>query len=400
MAEHMNRVVIVGAGVTGLSTAYHLSKKKFGEIILLDKGPVGDGSSQRAAGIITGLLWNEPGVLVRKRCFALYEELSQELQGYNFQHVGCLNLFSRDSWSEREALLPLYDRLEAPYQILQPWEIEARWPEMRIPPDGVGLYDPLGGYSEPSEYIPAMKQRLLELGVDIREGEQVGGFAVKKGTVAGVRTGRELIEADVVVSTVYSWTRALLQTLGLELAVKCFVHQRYVTAPVRSPIKLPAVNANPYGAYFRPSIGGTLLAGLETPDREEYAVESIDFRLAQIPSPPGLRHELNRRLLPLLPFLEGIAFESESIGLLTFSMDGEPILGPLINLPGLILGLAFHSGGFAYNPATGELLAEYVSQGRTSIDISSWSPNRFDPNETTTYLGEILRQKDIAKRRH
>jgi glycine/D-amino acid oxidase-like deaminating enzyme len=396
----MNRVIIVGAGVTGLSTAYHLAKKRFGEIILLDKGPVGDGSSQRAAGIITGLLWNETGVLVRKRCFELYKELSEELQGYRFHDVGCLNLFSRESWSEREALLPLYDRLKAPYQILLPQEIEARWPEMRIPPESVGLYDPLGGYSEPSEYIPAMKRRLLELGVEIREGEQVTGFDMKNGAVAGVRTGRELIAADVVVSTVYSWTRALLQTMGAAVAVKCFVHQRYVTAPLASAIKLPAVNANPYGAYFRPGLGGTLLAGLESTDREEYAVDSIDFRLAQIPSPIGLKDELRRRLLPVLPLLESTAFTSESVGLLTFSMDGEPILGPLAPLPGLILGLAFHSGGFAYNPGTGELLAEYVSQGRTSIDVSSWSPNRFDPRETSDYLQEVLCQKDIAKRRH
>lgn len=396
----MNRVVIVGAGVTGLSTAYHLAKKKFGEIILLDKEQVGNGSSQRAAGIITGLLWSEAGVLVRKRCFELYEALSAELDGYQFQSVGCLNLFSHTSWHEREALLSLYDRLDAPYQILHPEEMEERWPEMRIPSDVVGLYDPLGGYSEPSEYIPAMKQRLLELGVDIREGGQVNGFEVKNGAVSGVITAGGVIQADVVVSTVYSWTRTLLKTIGLELAVKCFVHQRYVTEPLRSPIEIPAVNANPYGAYFRPALGGSLLAGLETIDREEYTVDSLAFQLTELSTPPGLVAGLHQRLSPVLPSLDGVKFQDEKVGLLTFSMDGEPILGPLRNLPGLILGLAFHSGGFAYNPGTGELLAEYVSEGRTSIDISSWSPDRFDPDETQAYLAETIWQKDIAKRRH
>ncbi len=71
-----------------------------------------------------------------------------------------------------------------------------------------------------------MKQRLLELGVDIREGGQVNGFEVKNGAVSGVITAGGVIQADVVVSTVYSWTRTLLKTIGLELAVKCFVHQR------------------------------------------------------------------------------------------------------------------------------------------------------------------------------
>ena len=81
-------------------------------------------------------------------------------------------------------------------------------------------------------------------------------------------------------------------------------------------------------------------------------------------------------------------------------MDGEPILGPLDKLPGLILGLAFHSGGFAYNPGTGELLAEYVCTGQTSIDIRSWSPNRFNSADTETYLARKIRQNGIALRRH
>ena len=103
----MDRVIIVGAGVTGLSAAYHLAKQRFGEIILIDKGPVGDGSSQRAAGIITGLLWNEAGILVRKRCLELYRELSIELSGYEFQQLVFLFLFSAALWPVRVNLLSL-----------------------------------------------------------------------------------------------------------------------------------------------------------------------------------------------------------------------------------------------------------------------------------------------------
>src|SRR5205807_3841097 len=77
--------VIVGGGVTGLSTAYHLALRRFGRITLLDKGPVGDGSSSRAAAIITGLLWSETGVRVRQIALRRYRELSEELPGYQFQ---------------------------------------------------------------------------------------------------------------------------------------------------------------------------------------------------------------------------------------------------------------------------------------------------------------------------
>ena len=113
-----SKAIVIGGGVIGLSTAYHLARRRFGRVVLFDKGPVGDGSSSRAAGIITDLLWSEPGVLARKRSLELYRELSQELVGYSFQGVGCLNLFDAPSWKERKPLLPLYDRHSVPYEIL------------------------------------------------------------------------------------------------------------------------------------------------------------------------------------------------------------------------------------------------------------------------------------------
>jgi len=77
-------VIIIGGGIIGLSAAYHLARRRCGPIVLLEKGPVGDGSSSRAAGIITWLLWSDTGVRVRKRCLELFGELSHELDGFQF----------------------------------------------------------------------------------------------------------------------------------------------------------------------------------------------------------------------------------------------------------------------------------------------------------------------------
>ena len=68
--------IIIGGGVIGLSTAYHLARKNFGKIIVVEKGTVGEGSSHRAAGIITGLLWSDTGVLARKLSLQRFRELS------------------------------------------------------------------------------------------------------------------------------------------------------------------------------------------------------------------------------------------------------------------------------------------------------------------------------------
>ena len=208
--------LIIGGGLIGLSTAYHLARHNFGKIIVLEKEQVGDGASSRAAGIVTGLMWSDTGVLVRKRSLALFNELSEELGpcGYHFHQVGCLNIFDAASWPARQSYLPIYDRLGAPYEMLSAAEINHRWTDLTIPDGQIGLHDPLGGYSEPHEYLPALVQRLQEMGVEIREGQHVTGFLEKNGQATGVmvRTseGELPVEADVVISTVHVWTLQLL----------------------------------------------------------------------------------------------------------------------------------------------------------------------------------------------
>ena len=388
MSRH---AVIVGAGVTGLSTAYHLARKSYGSITVVEKGRVGDGASSRAAGIITGLLWSETGILARKISLTRFREMSGELDGYRYQDVGCLNLFDAASWPERERLLPLYDRLGVEYTIMDRTEMAAAWPDLALTGEPVGLFDPLGGYSEPDHYLPALADGCRALGVEIREGCMVSDFIVDGGRMAGVVIDGKRIEANAVVSTVHVWTLKVLETIGVQLPLKSFVHQRYVTAPLPAPVRIPAVNANPYGGYLRPHYGQRLLAGIENPEAPEFHVPGRDFLMSTITPPPGLDEAARENLLPLVPGAgragqAGHAgWEIEKAGLLSFSVDGEPVLGPVERFPGLYVGVAFHSGGFAYNPAAGVLLAGCVADGRPEIDIGDFSPNRFDPQETEAY---------------
>jgi sarcosine oxidase subunit beta len=393
-------VAIVGGGVTGLSTAYHLALRNFGRIVVLDKGPVGDGSSSRAAGIITGLLWSETGVLARKIALDRFRQLSDELRGYRFQNVGCLNWLDPMSWRDRERLLALYDRCGAPYEILNSDEMRRRWPEIN-PPDGyIGLYDPRGGYSEPDEYLPALANQCRRLGVEILDYTCVDSLKTSGGRVCGVSTGAGAIECDQVVCTNYAWMNLTLATVGIQLPVKSFVHQRYITRSLPQPVNLPAVNANPMFGYIRPAIGKRLLVGLESADRDEWKVATPDFHLSALSAAPGIRERYMAAFRSAFPALRETEWESQRVGLLTFSADGEPILGPIQALEGLYVGVAFHSGGFAYNPVTGMLLAELVAEGKTKLDIATFSPARFSESETREYLATTVPQERASRRRH
>lgn len=392
--------IVIGGGVTGLSAAYHLARKECGRVILFEKDNVGDGSSSRAAGIITGLLWTEAGVLARKKALALFREFSGEFEGYHFHDVGCLNLWEPEEWQTAQQLLPLYRRLGAPFEVLEAAEIRRRWPSLTPDDNLIGLFDPMGGYSEPCEYIPALARRCRDLGVEIRERQQVTGFLLNQGRVCGVTVDAGNVEGDAVICTVLAWTSKVLEPLGIKLPVKAFVHQRYLTEPFEAPVRIPAVNANFLGGYIRPALGNRILAGIETSEREEFRVPSMDFRLSSLSARPELQSQISEKYAALLPILKDVNWESKRIGLITFSMDGEPILGPVERLSGFYVGTAFHSGGFAYNPVSGLLLSECVMGLQTSIDISSFSPDRFDANATEKHLARTLRQRDASPRRH
>ncbi len=395
-------ILIVGGGVIGLSAAYHLARKGGIRVTLLEKATVGAGSSSRAGGIITGHLWTRTGIEARKISLRLYRELSEELKdyGYEFQAVGCLNLFSPEDWHAREKLLPLYDELDAPYEILDADEMRRRWLLLCPRDDAIGLFDPQGGYSEPDEYVPALARKCRDLGVDIRECLSVSGFISQGERIVGVIADGEALQADQVICAAHSWTNRLLAAVGRPMPFKSFVHQRYLTAPLDHAPKLPAVNANPYEAYLRPAKGHRLLVGGETAERPEFAPPSLAFDMNALQAPPGFSDALRGQVQPLLPSLERYPFTEARVGLISFSLDGEPILGGLPELPGLLLGNAFHSGGFAYNPVAGKMLADLATRGASDLDISAFSPARFSPAATETYLSSRLRQRDVFVRRH
>ena len=393
--------IIVGGGVTGLSTAYHLKRLGYGDVTIFEKDAIGAGSSSRAAGISTGLLWSKTGILARKTALRRFREMSRELSGYTFHNEhGCLGLFSPELWPGREVLLPLYGEWDVPYQVLSAAEIKRRWPMLNPPDDYLGVLDPLGGYSEPPEYLTALAARLRELGVRIVTGATVDRIETRNGRAIGVRTEGRVVQADAVVVANYAWVLPLLNTVDISIPAKTFLHRRYVSASMAQPFVAPPVNADPYFGYVRPADGNRILVGAETPDLDDIKLADFRFRYEQLEDDPKLRDEVVERFVDFVPAMRGLAWETRKVGLLSFSMDGEPILGPFGGMAGLFVGVCFHSGGFSYNPASGLYLAEFVANGETSLDLAAFSPDRFAADDTAGYIASTVPQRNAARRRH
>ena len=162
---------------------------------------------------------------------------------------------------------------------------------------------------------------------------------------------------------------------GIRLPIKSFVHQRYVSSKLQESHRDPPRSTRiPKGGIFalhaweRPIFVFWPAARLKTARRNGW--KTLPSTWPAFPPLQTCAPTCQPTLSPLVPKLAATTWESEQVGLISFSFDGEPILGTLPQLPGLVVGAAFHSGGFAYSPVAGLLLAELAAGDATSVDVT------------------------------
>ena len=393
-------VVVIGAGVTGLSTAFHLVEKGVERVVVMDKGSVGGGSSLQAGGIITMLLGTETEVRARAISLDLFERFSRILDGYQFHQVGCLNLVTQDVFSEAAPVRDMWRRLGGRFEVLRGGEISERFPDLAAVEADIGVLDLRSGYSEPHHYVPALRAKLEDMGVEIRENEPVVGFDIHGGRLKGVVTDQGTIETDAAVSAVNAWTNHVLSLVGFRVPYKNFVHERFVTKPFPEPPRLPAVNDHILNGYVRPTDDNRLLLGTSVDGLGAYDMRGPDFDVSELDPHPDALPFLKEHLVRRAPMLEGAEWDYHTVGLISLAYDVKPVIGPVPGVDGLYVGAHFHSGGFAYNPVSGLLIAEHVVDGRTSIDSEMYSPARFGSVDTDAFLAAPIMHDDMGRVRH
>ena len=390
-------VVVIGAGVTGLSTAFHLVEKGVERVVVVDKGTVGGGSSLQAGGIITMLMGTETEVRARAISLDLFERFSRILDGYRFHQVGCLNLSPQAGNAETAPLRDMWRRLGGQFEVLHGGEITERFPDLMADDADAGVLDLRSGFSEPHRYVPALRAKVEDMGVEIRENEPVIGFDLRDGRVRGVVTDSGTIEADAVVSAVNAWTNHVLSFVGFHTPYKNFVHERFVTKPFPEPPRVPAVNDHINNCYVRPTDDNRLLFGTSVEDLGAYDMRGPDFDVSELDPHPDALPFIKEQMVGRVPMLEGAEWDYDTVGLISFAYDVKPVIGPVPGVEGLYVGAHFHSGGFAYNPVSGLLVAEHVVDGGTRIDSDLYSPTRFGDVDTDAFLAAPMLHDDMSR---
>ena len=361
-------VVIIGAGVSGLTSAYYLAKAGK-DVVVVDKGFVGGEASGRNGGMISERVDEPPIVPMAVESLNIWPTLDDEL-GYptEFTQEGRLQV----AVSEEEMGDLYTDRAEAlrrgiSVEQVEPSEIQELIPGITGRTLG-GLFFPNCGHANPQRSVQAFAWAFQDLGGRIQQHTAVTGMKVVDDRVTTVETTAGPIAADVVVAAAGPQTGLLADMVGVHVPVAPARVEIIATAPL-DPLFDIAIVGN--GLYGRQAARGNLLFG---GGPHEWA--NVD--LTTDPSKPNtpIIRNIARRLAELLPGVADVPVIRSWAGVVEQAPDYLPIIDIPDSLSNYVVVTA-SAHGFGISPATGKAVSELVLYGESSIDISALGLGRF-----------------------
>jgi glycine/D-amino acid oxidase-like deaminating enzyme len=380
----MNRkdsVVIVGGGIWGLSTAYHLARAGWSDVQVLERnGALFDETTSQAAGLV-GQIRATP--LMRRAiryAIDLFLDFEKET-GHDpgFRQVGSLLLaLTPERMASFEEHVEHANSSGVEAHFADGAQMSGLAPHLDVSRVEGGYFVPEDGYLDPSQCARAFWRAAEDLGVGIRTGTTVTGLSMEDGKVVGVETDGGLVEAEQVVVTAGPWTGTIAEMAWHRTAMVPIRHQRVTTTPVSGiPEHHPVVRVTDASCYLRPEEGGYLYGFFE-PEPTSYDLElPAGFHTAEIEEPVKIMEEARERLAPVFPVLEDLQVSAYKRGLTTFAPDGAYLIGPVPQVEGLFAATGCAALGIAGSAAVGSWLAGWIARGDPGEDLSSVDPERF-----------------------
>lgn len=363
-------VIVVGNGVVGTSTAWHLARA--GAKVALADRMAASGSSGLGAGSVTIQRWNRTDIALVKRTEELLAEMEQRTGGaFRFYRSGQLTLIGMQEHlpfvaEQRQILAEMGIRSET----LDPEQAAARFPGLRVDDVLLAHLTPDDGYIRPPELTWAMTLLARLDGVDVLEGTMVQRLELSDGAVRGVRAGGGVLQADRVVVAAGPWSRKLMEASGLGLPIKPYRTTVSFVPVERQPLA-PVLYDLITGLYTVPRNQGSLLIGYGTSDQE---VDPNQFN--RTPDPAAEQGAL-QMLAHRLPATAGAWSAGGWCGVCDMTPDGHPLLGPYPNVRGLYVACGFGGYGVMRGPGVGAAMAQWVLGEEPFCDLSAYRMDRY-----------------------
>ncbi len=390
------RVVVIGGGVVGVSTLYHLAKKGWKDVVLLERTELTAGSTWHAAGLLPLFNMSYSVGQIHKYSVRFYQELEKETgQPVGFAKVGNMRLATnQERMDEYRHYAGTAETIGVKVEFKTPDEIKEMVPFANVKGLVGALFHPEDGYIQPADLTMALAKGARDMGATIHQHTPVIGIERKPNGEWLVKTEKGDISCEHVVSATGNYARQTGRMVGLDVPVIPVEHQFIVTEPhpllqerkAKGLREMPVFRESDASYYMREERQGLILGPYEkgapacfadgvTPGFEKELFPGDLERLE-----PHIEAAINR-----VPMFAEVGIKDVINGPIAYTPDGSPIIGPAWDLPNFWLNEG-HSFGITAAGGAGWQLAEWIVEGEPTIDMLGVEPRRFGPYAGKRYL--------------
>ena len=390
------KVVVVGGGVVGVSALYHLAKKGWSDVVLIERKELTSGSTWHAAGLLPLFNMSYSVGQLHKYAVNFYKTLEEETgQNVGFSVVSNIRLATtQDRMDEYHQYAAVAKTIGVKVNFLTPDEVKAIWPLCNT--DGLigAIQHPEDGYIQPADLTQALAKGARDKGAEIYRNTNVTGINQLDNEMWVVETDKGNIECEHVISCTGNFARQTGKMVGLDIPVIPVEHQYIVTEPhpeiqKRKEQGLPEMGVlrdSDSSWYMREERGGLILGPYEKGAPACYVdgpSQNSEFELFQEDIEriePHIESAIYR-----VPVFGEVGVKKVYNGAICYTPDGSPIVGPAWGLKNFWINEG-HSFGITAAGGAGWQLAEWIVDGEPTIDMLGVDPRRFGDYATKSYL--------------
>lgn len=392
------RVVVIGGGVVGVSTLYHLAKMGWSDVVLIERKELTSGSTWHAAGLLPLFNLSYSVGKLHQYSVDLYPSLEAETDlNVGFSRVSNIRLAnSPDRMDEYRYYAGVAKTIGVDVNFLTPEQVHEIWPLAQM--DGVlgAIQHPADGYIQPADLTQALAKGARQRGATIMRNTTVTGITQKANGEWVVATDQGEITCEHVVSATGSFARQTGAMVGLDVPVIPVEHQYIVTEQHPAIMERRAKGLPEMGVlresdsswYMREEAGGLLLGPYEVGAPACYVkgpAANSEYELF-----PDALERLEPYILSAIervPAFGELGIKKVYNGAIAYTPDGSPIVGPAPGLKNFWLNEG-HSFGITAAGGAGWQLAHWIVDGEPTIDMMGVDPRRFGTYADEGYLIE------------
>ncbi|MDA8602888.1 FAD-dependent oxidoreductase [Alphaproteobacteria bacterium] len=384
------KAVVIGGGIAGCSTLYHLTQEGWTDVVLVERDELTSGTTWHSAAQVTNFGMNQTMVGLKTHSINLYKELADDPDyPINYHHAdGGIRLANTPAQMDGYRHFASMARgMDVHFEVLDADECARRHPLISTDNLIGGLWDPLDGDIDPAQLCQALARRARKAGAEVYRNTPVTGLKQHSDDTWTVETTKGNIDCDVVINACGYRVNEVGAMMGVHHPVMSMEHQYMLTDTIpaieEAGHRMPLLRCPISDYYCRQEKNG-LLVGFYEQDCRTWGMDGIDPNFVNALCPDDLDRVIDvlEGAFARMPALEDVGIHTIVNGPITYTIDGAPLVGPI---PGkrnafCIIGLR---AGLGEGGGHGWLLAQQIVHGEACYDTWVLDPRRFTGHGNT-----------------